>query len=92
MTFTDSSTGTITNRFWSFGDGATTNTTSTNLIHTYANPGSYDVSLIVFGFPAGIDTLTQIDCITATNFDYPPVASFYRQSNQRRSFLGGDIH
>src|SRR5262249_8454144 len=36
VTFTDTSTGTITNRFWDFGDGSTTNTSSTSLTHTYA--------------------------------------------------------
>ena len=35
VTFTDTSTGVITNRFWEFGDGATTNTTSTNFVYTY---------------------------------------------------------
>src|SRR6266478_478347 len=37
VTFTDSSTGTITNRFWDFGDGSTTNTTATSFAHTYLN-------------------------------------------------------
>ena len=40
VTFTDTSTGTITNRFWTFGDGATTNTTATSLSHTYASAGT----------------------------------------------------
>jgi autotransporter-associated beta strand protein len=66
VTFLDSSTGTITNHFWSFGDGATTNTTAGSLTHTYNNVGSYDVSLTVTG-PAGANTLTHTGYITITS-------------------------
>src|SRR5439155_25131159 len=52
VSFTDNSTGTITNRFWDFGDGSTTNTTATNFTHTYANAGTNGVSLTVSG-PVG---------------------------------------
>ena len=49
VTFTDSSTGPITNRFWSFGDGGTTNfVNATNPTHTYTD-GVYNVTLIVSG-------------------------------------------
>jgi autotransporter-associated beta strand protein len=57
VAFTDTSTGTITNRFWNFGDGATSNTTATSLNHTY-NAGIYTVALVVSG-PAGASTNTQ---------------------------------
>ncbi len=70
VTFTDSSTGTITNRFWDFGDGTTTNVTAGSLTHTYTNVGSYDVSLTVIG-PAGTDTLSRLSYITIGNT--PPV-------------------
>ena len=70
VTFTDGSTGTITNRFWDFGDGTTTNTLATSLSHAYSNVGSYDVSLTVFG-PAGTDTLSRLSYITIGNT--PPV-------------------
>ena len=62
VTFIDSSTGTITNRFWSFGDGVTTNTTAGSITHTYNNVGSYDVSLAVSG-PGGSDTLRRLSYI-----------------------------
>jgi autotransporter-associated beta strand protein len=65
VTFSDDSTGTITNRFWDFGDGATTNTTAGNLTHTYTNVASFGVSLTVSG-PLGVDTLSQSSYITAT--------------------------
>ncbi len=72
VTFTDSSTGSITNRFWNFGDGNTTNfTVSTNPAHTYA-AGTYTVSLIVSG-TGGSSTNTQSNYIVAIN---PPVAGF----------------
>src|SRR5262249_10393791 len=45
VAFTDSSTGTITNRFWDFGDGVTSNTSLASLIHTYMTTGTNTVSL-----------------------------------------------
>jgi PKD repeat protein len=57
VSFTDSSTGNITNRFWDFGDGATTNITATNIVHTY-DVGTYTVKLVVTG-PGGSSTNTQ---------------------------------
>jgi T5SS/PEP-CTERM-associated repeat protein len=57
VTFTDTSTGTISNRFWNFGDGNTSNTTATNLSHTY-NAGVHTVTLVVSGL-AGVSTNTQ---------------------------------
>jgi len=66
VSFTDSSTGTITNRLWSFGDGATTNTVLTNLTHNYGLAGTNTVMLTVTG-PVGTNTLSQPDFIIVTN-------------------------
>ncbi len=66
VTFTDNSTGTITNRFWSFGDGATSNLTLTTVVHTYSVAGTYTVRLIVSG-PLGDNTNTQVNLIVAAN-------------------------
>jgi len=66
VTFTDNSIGTITNRFWDFGDGHTTNTTETSFNYTYTAVGSYDVSLTVYG-RGGSDTNTQTGYITVMN-------------------------
>ncbi len=53
---TDTSTGTVTNRAWSFGDGHTyTNTTSLYATNTYTTNGSYTVSLTATG-PGGTNT------------------------------------
>lgn len=66
VTFTDASTGTITNRFWNFGDGTTLDTQSTSIQHTYSSTGIYSVALTASG-PAGTDTSTQANLITVTN-------------------------
>jgi PKD repeat protein len=66
VTFTDDSTGTITNRFWSFGDGATSNLTLTTVAHTYSVAGTNTVRLIVSS-PLGDNTNTQVNLIVAAN-------------------------
>jgi subtilase family serine protease len=63
VTFTDTSTGTITNRFWDFGDSTTTNTTATNVQHTYNAAGTNTVTLIVSG-PLGDSTNTRPNYVT----------------------------
>ena len=73
VTFTDSSTGTISNRLWNFGDGSTTNfAVSTNPVHTY-NAGTYTVTLIVSG-SVGSSTNIRTSYIVATNL--APAAIF----------------
>ena len=69
VTFTDSSTGTITNRFWNFGDGSTSNASGTVVSHIYSNAGTNTVSLIVTG-PVGTNTRTRNNYISVTNL--PP--------------------
>jgi PKD repeat protein len=64
--FTDSSTGTITNRSWDFGDNTSTNTTVTSFTHSYAGVGTNTVSLTVIG-PVGTNTLTRGGYIVVTN-------------------------
>jgi len=63
VTFTDTSSGNITNWFWDFGDGNTTNfATATNPVYTYNAAGTYTVSLTVSGL-GGSDTSTQTSYI-----------------------------
>jgi len=58
VTFTDASTGSITNWIWSFGDGSSvTNTSNANQGHTYSIAGTNTVSLVVNG-PGGSSTNT----------------------------------
>jgi PKD repeat protein len=66
VTFTDTSTGTITNRFWAFGDGGTTNTLNTTVIYTYNSVGTDTVTLITAG-PTGVSTNIQANFISVTN-------------------------
>ena len=80
VTFTDSSTGTITNRFWNFGDGTTVRTNGLSLVHTYTIAGTYDVALTVFG-PLGTDTMTRSSYITATNVPLPSITTAVTASN-----------
>ena len=68
VTFTDLSIGILTNRSWSFGDGAITNTTATNLIHTYRFPSTNTVRLIGSG-PGGLSTNVQANLVIATSVD-----------------------
>jgi PKD repeat protein len=64
VTFTDASTGVITNLFWSFGDNQTTNTAAGAAVsHTYSNANTYPVTLIASG-PGGSSTNTQASYIT----------------------------
>jgi autotransporter-associated beta strand protein len=59
VVFTNTSTGTITNWFWNFGDGNTFSTgTGSNVTHAYSSAGTNTVSLIVTG-PSGSSTNTQ---------------------------------
>lgn len=60
VTFQDASTGDITQRTWTFGDGTTS--TETHPIHTYTSPGSFPVSLTVAG-PGGTVTKTQAGAV-----------------------------
>lgn len=70
VNFTDQSTGDVTSWSWNFGDGATS--TLQNPGHSYANAGSYTVSLTVTG-PGGSDTETKTNYITVTT---APTAAF----------------
>lgn len=63
VTFTDTSTGTITNRFWNFGDTSSTNVTTNSVMHIYA-AGTYDVMLVVTG-SGGVSTNAKTAYITA---------------------------
>jgi PKD repeat protein len=72
VTFSDTSTGSITNRFWDFGDSGTTNVTTNSVSHAYA-AGTYGVKLIVRG-SGGSSTNTKSSYITATV--PPPTATF----------------
>ena len=52
------STGTITSRFWNFGDASTTNVTTNSVVHTYA-AGAYTVMLRAFS-PVVMTGMTNV--------------------------------
>jgi PKD repeat protein len=84
VAFTDTSTGNITNRFWIFGDGAMTNTASTNVTHVYA-AGTYNVTLVDSG-PSGSSTNSQLNYITTlTPFQSWQVLYFGSNTNPAAS-------
>ena len=75
VTFTDTSTGNITNRFWDFGDGGTTNVTTNSVLYTYGATGTNTVKLIVSGL-GGSSTNTKPNYIVVSSPPPPPVAIF----------------
>jgi PKD repeat protein len=82
VAFFDNSTGYVTNRFWNFGDGNTTNITvytSGSFSHTYPTGGVFAASLTVTGNGSG-NTTTNIT-VTA------PLTPF--QAWQNYYFPGG---
>ena len=66
VTFTDTSTGTITNRVWSFGDGATNSVLTNVVAHTYNLAGIYTVGLTAYG-PLGSGSASKSNYIVVTN-------------------------
>jgi len=84
ITFTDASTGSITNWFWNFGDGSTTNlTASTNPSHTYA-AGTYTVTLIVSGYPGSSTNTSSIIAGTSAPPSPPVITSITAQDTDIR--------
>ena len=68
VTFTNTSTGAITNQLWSFGEGSTSAAASP--AHTYTNTGSFTMSLTVFG-AGGSNMLTRTSYIAVTAVPSP---------------------
>ncbi|HUI08212.1 MAG TPA: PKD domain-containing protein [Verrucomicrobiae bacterium] len=64
VTFTDTSSGDVTNSLWDFGDGGTTNVATSSVMYTYVTPGNYSVTEIVSGAD-GSGTNTQVNLISA---------------------------
>ena len=58
--FTDATSGVVTNRAWTFGDGGISSETSPT--HTYVAPGVYTVKLVATG-PGGSDELPLVDLV-----------------------------
>jgi PKD repeat protein len=86
VTFTDASTGTITNWLWNFGDGySVTNTSNASVNHTYTNAATYSVSLTVTG-PGGANTLSRSSYIVVSS-----AGSSSKPVFSRLAFSGGQL-
>jgi len=72
VNFTDSSTGTISTRNWTFGDGGTSG--QTNPSHTYQYAGKFTVTLTASG-TYGTDVMTKTDYINVVS-PVVPIAAF----------------
>ncbi len=64
----------IDNWTWDFGDGTGETKTSPWTLHTYQNPGLYNVTLSVTS-PYGSDTITRENVVNVTQLQ-PPLPSF----------------
>ena len=71
--FNDTSVASVSNWFWDFGDGNTTNLMTEVVQHTYASTGTFSVTEIIT-IPGGTLTNTRANYITVSL--PPPVASF----------------
>ena len=77
-TLTDTTSTSVSNWFWAFGDGGTTNSPTRSVRHTYAVPGEYTVTEIV-STPGGSLTNNQQSYIIVSwpppsaNFSVAPV-------------------
>ena len=80
VSFTDNSSGAITNNIWNFGDGVVTNTLPGTIAHTYQNAGTDTVMLTVTG-PVGTNTLTRSNYIVVTN-PAPVTVTILKSGNQ----------
>ena len=64
VTLSDTSTASISNWFWNFGDGCATNLTNPTVTHVYATADVYSVTEVA-GIAGKAWTNTQLNCITA---------------------------
>ncbi len=80
VTFGDASTNGPTSWVWDFGDPSSVTNSSTlqNPSHTYADPGTYDVTLVAANSAGPSDPLVKTGYVTVTSQPPPvkPVAAF----------------
>jgi PKD repeat protein len=89
VSFTDTSTGSISSWSWTFGDGGTTNLATNRVFYTYNTPGVYSVTEIVSG-AGGSSTDTVANFISV----YDPFAwwqlGYFGSANNPNAAPGGD--
>jgi len=85
ITFNDISTGNITSRLWSFGDGTSVENVS-EVTHTYTTPGNYTVTLTVSDSD-GEDSASQIIIIVSMLVPPPTLTNLHNTTNQQTSIM-----
>lgn len=83
VTITDTSTGTITNRLWTFDSGSVTNTlntTASRFVWNFAGPSTTTVSVIEYG-PGGSSAYTNAAAVTTTNSIDQPLLGYISPTN-----------
>ncbi len=79
ITFGDASTGSITSRTWTFGDGGQVATAATSVSHTYAGAGTYTVTLTVDGPGGSAAATAQVTVAAAYRLDLYRGTAYVRQ-------------
>jgi PKD repeat protein len=79
VTFTDGSTGAVSQRNWSFPGGTPSTSTLTNPVITYNTPGIYPVLLKIVG-GLGTDSVYKTDYITVGGKSLPFIETFESNS------------
>ncbi len=79
VTFTDASTGPVSQRLWSFPGGTPSTSTATNPTITYNTPGIYPVSLKISG-ALGTDSIYKTEYITVGGKSLPFFETFESNS------------
>jgi PKD repeat protein len=88
VAFADNSTGTITNRFWDWGDGTSSNTLATSSPHIYNKPGTNTVVLTVIG-PLGTNLLSLPAYIVVTNLGPVTITIAHSANRAQLSWSNG---
>jgi hypothetical protein len=88
VAFADNSTGTITNRFWDWGDGTSTNTLANSSLHIYNRPGTNTVALTVMG-PLGTNLFSLPGYIVVTNLGPVTITITYSANHAQLSWPYG---
>jgi PKD repeat protein len=88
VAFADNSTGTITNRFWDWGDDTSSNTLANSSLHIYNMPGTYTVVLTVMG-PLGTNLFSRPAYIVVTNLGPVTITITHSANQVQLSWSGG---